>query len=719
MPSRLPAFKLKTSSEQATSGAKSSMTLAVSLAPAWVVSMLTLGGTARKLESGHYWDGALRAQRKHSELIRVKRFQSAKNSLALSIESADLPSGDCAFRSPEHRGTNPPRISRCRAGLSEADARPINMETNLASRSGLSIVKGPAAALPAGVFPEPLAAQGQAKSRNLSGKCRPLRWRKPMLISSRLVMAQYAWTQGLVVIPSNRQARQAANVGLKKRKERGRQGAQKNLRLCRVDAFENPLFSVGASRPGFGSHYAPERAMGLQAPESNLGSLRVIIGSSKVSPIHEHRRGFCEALANLMRLLYHPEWLVARSRRRPPNGPFGARFPGPAGLDRVRRPAKKWRLEVRPTLLLDACAKGMDLLPTVHFLEQGGQKPELVAGWLADFLSHATQSLDIAIYDWHLGPGPAAPIRAAIADRLAAGVRVRVVYDAGKSTVPFRNVGADPASPTSAATAAFIKTLGDGIQSRPVTGGDPRMPKLMHHKYIVRDGGSPAASLWTGSTNFTDDSWALQENNIVCFDSPELCMYYSTDFGELWQRGDIATTGLHDHGHVVMGSETVDVTFAPGEGPQIDHAIAHRIGDARRRLKLCTMLITSGTILGALSDVLHRGQVADYGGLYDRTQMESVFEQWQGTPTEWKIAAFRSVTQNLAGKNSTRFAPGRPHDFMHNKILVVDDTVITGSYNFSHSATENAENMVMVKDLELADQYCAYIDRLVARYGGK
>ena len=30
--------------------------------------------------------------------------------------------------------------------------------------------------------------------------------------------------------------------------------AEKNLRLCRVDAFENPLLSVGASSSGFGSH---------------------------------------------------------------------------------------------------------------------------------------------------------------------------------------------------------------------------------------------------------------------------------------------------------------------------------------------------------------------------------------------------------------------------------------------------------------------------------
>ena len=33
---------------------------------------------------------------------------------------------------------------------------------------------------------------------------------------------------------------------------------------------------------------------------------------------------------------------------------------------------------------------------------------------------------------------------------------------------------------------------------------------------------------------------------------------------------------------------------------------------------------------------------------------------------------------------------------MHNKIVVADDAVITGSYNLSHSASENAENILIL-----------------------
>lgn len=346
----------------------------------------------------------------------------------------------------------------------------------------------------------------------------------------------------------------------------------------------------------------------------------------------------------------------------------------------------------------------------VTFLEQGRQQPAQVAGLLADFLGKARTSLHLAIYDFRLSDAVAAPVVQALQDRARAGVVVRIAYDAGKPHADFPGSGADPAPP---GTADFVRRLGDGVASKPITGGDPKMPKLMHHKYVVRDG----ASLWTGSTNWTDDSWTLQENNIVRIDSPELCAYYETDFGELWERGDIATTGARDTGTVQVGGTAVQVAFAPGEGRAIDHDIAHVISSARRRLKLCSMLLTSGTILGALADVLHAGRVAEFGGVYDKTQMESVKGQWQGTPAEWKIGVFEYVTQKLSGKPSTPYAPATPHDFMHNKVLVADDAVVTGSYNLSNSATLNAENALVLHDRELADRYDAYIDQVAQRYG--
>ena len=73
----------------------------------------------------------------------------------------------------------------------------------------------------------------------------------------------------------------------------------------------------------------------------------------------------------------------------------------------------------------------------------------------------------------------------------------------------------------------------------------------------------------------------------------------------------------------------------------------------------------------------------------------------------------------MSGKRSTPYSPTSRHDFMHNKVVVADDAVITGSYNLSHSATENAENLLVIQDAGLADQYAAYIDGLVQRYKGQ
>jgi len=150
----------------------------------------------------------------------------------------------------------------------------------------------------------------------------------------------------------------------------------------------------------------------------------------------------------------------------------------------------------------------------------------------------------------------------------------------------------------------------------------------------------------------------------------------------------------------------------------IDAAVAARVARAERRVRICSMLLNSGTLLGALRDLLDAGRVA-IDGLYDRTQMADVLKQWETVPHNvWKIGAVRDIVARaaLAGKDSQRYHPDTPHDFMHNKVLIVDDTVITGSYNFSRSAQFNAENLLILDSPALAARYSAYLDGLLVRY---
>src|SRR6266852_1723160 len=57
---------------------------------------------------------------------------------------------------------------------------------------------------------------------------------------------------------------------------------------------------------------------------------------------------------------------------------------------------------------------------TTTFLEQGKQKPADIAAMLADFLSGAKTGLHLAIYDFRLSDGLAAPVIKALRDRASA-----------------------------------------------------------------------------------------------------------------------------------------------------------------------------------------------------------------------------------------------------------------------------------------------------------
>lgn len=54
--------------------------------------------------------------------------------------------------------------------------------------------------------------------------------------------------------------------------------------------------------------------------------------------------------------------------------------------------------------------------------------------------------------------------------------------------------------------------------------------------------------------------------------------------------------------------------------------------------------------------------------------------------------------------------------FLHNKTLVIDDCVVTGSYNLSHAAEENAENMLAIDSPALAERTAAYVADLRSRF---
>src|SRR5579864_2000970 len=138
----------------------------------------------------------------------------------------------------------------------------------------------------------------------------------------------------------------------------------------------------------------------------------------------------------------------------------------------------------------------------VRLLRDGGQTAESVAGELSAFLLAASRTLEIAIYDLNLAGAAAETVRTAIRAAAGRGVTVRLAYN-----VDFPDPL--PVPPPAQPDSAFIASL--GVPVRPVAG----VTGLMHHKYVVKDAETDDAAIWTGSTNWTNDSWTREENVIL------------------------------------------------------------------------------------------------------------------------------------------------------------------------------------------------------------
>jgi phosphatidylserine/phosphatidylglycerophosphate/cardiolipin synthase-like enzyme len=246
------------------------------------------------------------------------------------------------------------------------------------------------------------------------------------------------------------------------------------------------------------------------------------------------------------------------------------------------------------------------------------------------------------------------------------------------------------------------------VDGKPIAG----VPDLMHHKFVVRDG----TSVWSGSTNWTDDSWSKQENVLVTVDSPELAEAFTLDFEELWKDGDVERSGFAEPRPVEVDGVQVRPWFTPGFADALTHRIAKKIGHAQR-VRICSPVITSAPVLATLAQAIADGR-ADIAGCVDRTQMDEVLRQWrENGNVSWKIPLLQQVLAGqFSGKSSTPWAPGSLHDFMHAKVVVADDVVFVGSFNLSHSGEKNAENVLELADAELARRLSAFVDEVRSRY---
>jgi phosphatidylserine/phosphatidylglycerophosphate/cardiolipin synthase-like enzyme len=191
---------------------------------------------------------------------------------------------------------------------------------------------------------------------------------------------------------------------------------------------------------------------------------------------------------------------------------------------------------------------------------------------------------------------------------------------------------------------------------------------------------------------------------------------YRSDFDQMWAGGSIKATGTGGGGTTEVGTAAVGWDFAPGDGAIIDTGLESAVSGATQRIVLAAMVLTSKTVISALVSAISDG--IEVSGIYDSGQMGPIERDWAKSANDAQVLAdWKIIKKRLAAKRSAPFKPTGPHNFMHDKILVADNVLITGSYNFSANAEKNSENQLHVSgDQALVDKYTEYVAAISKAY---
>jgi phosphatidylserine/phosphatidylglycerophosphate/cardiolipin synthase-like enzyme len=287
---------------------------------------------------------------------------------------------------------------------------------------------------------------------------------------------------------------------------------------------------------------------------------------------------------------------------------------------------------------------------------------------LATAIRKARLSVDAAIYHLNLWS-----IRDALIAAHDAGVKVRVVLESDNlDEVEVQEL-----------EEAGIEVIGD------------RRESLMHNKFLVIDG----SQVWTGSLNFTINGAYYNDNHLICIRSSRLAQNYTREFEEMFVQdffGDNVLENTLYRSLTIDGSQ-VETYFSPDDDTAA--RIVELVRAAEREIHFLAYSFTSDEIAAAMLERAAAG-----------VEVKGVFEEGQyysNTGTEFDRLFATGLDVRLDGNARN----------MHHKVILIDEQiVILGSYNFSRNAEEfNDENTLIVHDLGMAARFQTEFERIFAK----
>ena len=275
--------------------------------------------------------------------------------------------------------------------------------------------------------------------------------------------------------------------------------------------------------------------------------------------------------------------------------------------------------------------------------------------------------IDTALY--HLS---AAPIADALIEAHHRGVQVRVVTET--DNIDEAEIGR-------------LQEVGIPVAD------DGDADSYMHHKFFVID----ERYVWTGSYNTTYNGAYRNNNNVIFIDSVPLAYNFTQEFRELFRqmRTEKSSGAFVMHPKVTLSDGTQIFTHFSPEN-DIMASLLREIGSAKKSIHFMAFSFTQDELGSAMRDRFEAG--IEVRGVFEERQISQYSEY------ESMKAAGLPVVQD-----GNRRA-------MHHKVIVIDEeTVITGSYNFSKNAEKrNSENLLIIKaNPDIAQTYLAEYNRIV------
>jgi phosphatidylserine/phosphatidylglycerophosphate/cardiolipin synthase-like enzyme len=283
---------------------------------------------------------------------------------------------------------------------------------------------------------------------------------------------------------------------------------------------------------------------------------------------------------------------------------------------------------------------------------QNRTQPALYTAFLAD-ITAATASIDIAVFDIDLPELGDALVAAA-----KRGVVVRVAYDDENLT-----------------DARVAKLIG-ALQDANITVRSDQREPFLHQKTAVID----ARIVWTGSWNMTMNDTYRNNNNMVRMVSPQMAKGYTTEADQLIAGlFGVHKTSNAPHPLITIGARTIRYAFSPVDG--INAQVVALLDGAKTDITFMAFSYTDPAISSAMVRAQKRGV------------------QVRGIVEKQNVRGTGSVFEKLKKAKVDISADGNCY-IMHHKTIVIDDqTVITGSYNFTKSAEKsNDENLIVITD---------------------